>query len=131
MLLPTDCETRYLPPKELVMTDDPVATNPELYSVAFENERVRVLRYADHPGDHTLPHRHPDSVMVTLSSFDRRLIHGDQQVDVSIPFGEVRWLDAQEHAGHNRGATDTVTVFVELKEPAPSVPAERRLGPTT
>ncbi len=112
------------------MTDDPVVTNPELYSVVFENERVRVLRYLDHPGDHTRPHRHPDSVMVTLSSFDRRLLHGDQQLDVGIPFGEVRWLDAQEHAGHNIGATDTLTVFVELKEPARSAPAEPRLGPT-
>ena len=50
---------------------DPVATNPELYSVAFENDRVRVLRYHDHPGDQTQPHEHPDSVMITASTFDR------------------------------------------------------------
>lgn len=98
---------------------DPVATNPEFYSVAFENDRVRVLRYHDHPGDQTRPHEHPDSVMITASTFDRRLLHDGKSVDVTIPAGEVRWLDAQEHSGENIGTTDTVTFFVELKEPGP------------
>src|SRR5690606_42013425 len=62
-----------------------VATDPELYSVAFENDRVRVLFYSDHPGDRTHPHEHPDSVMVTASSFERRLHHDGQSVDVTIP----------------------------------------------
>lgn len=109
---------------------DPVVTDPALYSVVLENARVRVLRYHDHPGDRTRPHHHPDSVMVTLSSFDRRLILGDRTADVSLPAGEVRWLDAQEHAGHNVGSTDTLTLFVELKEPAQAPdPAPPVLGP--
>ncbi len=109
---------------------DPVASNPELYSVAFENDRVRVLRYHDHPGDRTRPHVHPDSVMITASTFDRRLHHDDESVDVSIPAGEVRWLDAQEHAGENIGTTETVTFFVELKESGPPRdPGRSTLGP--
>ncbi len=113
------------------MSEDPTVTDPGLYSVAFENDRIRVLRYHDRPGDQTHPHGHPDSVMITLSAFDRRLQHGDQQIDVSLPAGEIRWLDAQEHAGHNIGQTDTVTVFVELKEPALGETQLRRLGPTS
>lgn len=31
-------------------TADPIATDPDLYTVAFENERVRVLEYRDRPG---------------------------------------------------------------------------------
>ena len=107
---------------------DPVATNPELYSVVFENERVRVLRYHDRPGDSTEPHQHPDSVMITLSSFERRLVQGERSVEVALPAGEVRWLDAQEHSGHNIGSTDTATLFVELKEPAPAAVVPQ-LGP--
>jgi hypothetical protein len=42
---------------------DPVTTNPALYRVVLENERVRVLEYLDQPGDCTLAHAHPDSVM--------------------------------------------------------------------
>ena len=109
---------------------DPITTDPDLYSVVFENPRVRVLRYHDRPGDRTEPHRHPDSVMITASDFTRRLRHGDQSMDVTLAAGEVRWLDAQEHYGENIGDTDTVTFFVELKEPAPSGDgANRTLGP--
>lgn len=110
---------------------DPVATNPEFYSVAFENDRVRVLVYSDHPGDRTQAHEHPDSVMVTASSFERRLHHDGHSVDVTIPAGTVRWLDAQEHSGENIGVTDSVVFFIELKEPSPSrTPGQASLGPS-
>ncbi|WP_405216813.1 cupin domain-containing protein [Agrococcus sp. Ld7] len=111
------------------MQDDPVSTNPQLYSVVFENERVRVLEYRDSPGTASTPHRHPDSVMVTLSSFDRRLTAGDRQVDVSLAAGETRWLDAQTHSGENTGATETHVLFVELKEPASKRADVDHLGP--
>lgn len=55
------------------MTQDPVQSNPEHYTVVFENDRVRVLEYRDAPGHTSVPHRHPDSVMITASSFRRRL----------------------------------------------------------
>ncbi|MEV4134725.1 cytoplasmic protein [Dactylosporangium sp. NPDC049742] len=99
---------------------DPVVTDPNLYSVLFENERVRVLQYRDRPGDRTHPHRHPDSVMVTLSSFQRRVSSGDRHADVELPAAQARWVGAQEHAGENIGTTDTHAVFIELKEPAPT-----------
>lgn len=108
---------------------DPVETNPENYRVVLENERVRVLEYVDRPGTRTRPHAHPDSVMVTLSAFRRRLVHGDREVDVELPAYEARWLDAQEHAGENIGDTETHTMFIELKEPAPGDPAAPTLGP--
>ena len=98
---------------------DPVETDPGLSRVLFENERVRVLEYLDHPGDRTSPHSHPDSVMVTLASFRRRLFTGDREVELELPAFQARWLDAQEHSGMNIGDTDTHSIFVELKEPAP------------
>ena len=111
---------------------DPVTTNPDHYKVVFENERVRVLEYTDQPGDRTTPHRHPDSVMYTLSSFSRRLISGDQEREVALEAGSVGWLPAQEHAGHNTGNTATHVLFVELK-PGPEVDLPREpstsLGP--
>lgn len=94
---------------------DPVITNPDLYRVLFENESVRVLEYRDRPGDRTTPHQHPDSVMYTLSSFDRRLIAGDQEREVHIEAGTTSWLPAQKHAGENIGHTETHVLFVELK----------------
>jgi len=96
---------------------DPTVTDPDKYRTVFENDRVRVLEYRDEPGQATSPHEHPDSVMVTLSSFDRRLSAGGPTRDVRLEAGEIRWLDAQTHSGENTGETPTHVVFVELKEP--------------
>ncbi|MBV1852648.1 cupin domain-containing protein [Catellatospora tritici] len=110
--------------------DDPAVTDPEFYTVIFENDRVRVLEYRDRPGDRTHPHRHPDSVMYTLSGFRRRVSSGDREVEVDLAAGQVRWLAAQEHVGENIGATVTHTILVELKEPGPAPAPTGVLGPT-
>ncbi len=114
------------------MNEDPAITDPELYKVVFENDRVRVLEYRDEPGDRTHPHRHPDSVMYTLSSFRRRVSSGGREVELELGAGEVRWLPAQEHLGENIGTSSTHTLFIELKEAAPvgSAAAELPLGPS-
>ena len=112
------------------MTLDPVVTNPNFYKVLFENDQVRVLEYTDQPGDRTTPHEHPNSVMVTLSSFRRRLYAGDVERDVDISAEKASWLPAQQHAGHNIGDTQTHVIFVELKDSAASPPSAGALGPS-
>ena len=112
------------------MTLDPVVTNPNFYKVLFENDQVRVLEYTDQPGDQTTPHEHPNSVMVTLSSFRRRLYAGDVERDVDISAEKASWLRAQQHAGHNIGDTPTHVIFVELKDSAAAPPSPGALGPT-
>jgi beta-alanine degradation protein BauB len=109
---------------------DPTQTDADKYMVVFENDRVRVLEYRDEPGQQTSPHDHPDSIMVTLSRFDRRLIGADgESRDVTLEPGLVRWLDAQTHSGENIGSTPTHVLFVELKEPTERASAGR-LGPS-
>jgi hypothetical protein len=96
----------------------------------MENDRVRVLEYRDRPGDATTLHGHPDSVMITMSSFRRRLVLGERSAEVELAAGSVRWLDAQQHIGENIGDTESHSYFVELKEPAPGSAGAARLGPT-
>ena len=110
---------------------DPAVTNADLYKVLFENDRVRVLEYRDRPGDRTTPHAHPDSVMLTMSSFRRRLVQGDASREVEIPAGVANWLPAQEHSGENIGDSETHVFFVELKEPSAADAAASSLGPVT
>ncbi|MFD8305070.1 cytoplasmic protein [Streptomyces sp. NPDC059690] len=111
--------------------NDPVVTDPQLYRVVWENERVRVLEYRDAPGDATHLHAHPDSVMVTLSSFQRVIAAGGREVPVALEAGQARWLDAQEHQGRNVGRTATHSLFIELKEPRPGAPRpDAALGPS-
>ena len=111
------------------MSLDPVVTDPDHYSVVFENDRVRVLEYSDRPGDRTTPHEHPDSVMHTLSSFRRRLSSGDKHREVEMPAGRTGWLPAQQHSGENIGDTDTHVLFVELKDAPAGRPGGGQLGP--
>lgn len=97
--------------------NDPVVTDPDLYRIVFENDRVRVLEYRDAPGAQTHLHAHPDSVMVPLSSFHRMISADGRDVSVELTSGQVRWLDAQEHQGRNIGDSATHALFIELKEP--------------
>src|SRR3982751_6231780 len=80
------------------MSMDPAVTNPDVYKVVFENESVRVLDYLDQPGHRTTPHRHPDSVMHTLSSFRRRRVADGQEREVDMPAG-LRGVRARRHLG--------------------------------
>lgn len=97
------------------MTLDPTTTNPQFYRVLWENDDVRVLEYEDEPGDETTPHRHPNSVMVTLTGFERELSTGGRTLDVTLPAGAAVWLPAQSHSGKNIGTTPTHTILIELK----------------
>ena len=99
-----------------VIARDPVITDGDKYSVVLENERVRVLRYHDKPGDITSAHFHPDYVLYAESSFRRRLTFPDgrtQEVDVKA--GSIVWMKAHTHIGENIGNTNTDVILVELK----------------
>jgi hypothetical protein len=109
---------------------DPTRTDPDKYKVVFENERVRVLEYLDEPGAKTSPHDHPDSVMITLSGFDRKLTMGDKSRDVTLRPHDVRWLDAQTHSGENIGGTSSHAIFVELKSETDLLTPPSTLGPS-
>ena len=114
------------------MSLDPTSTDPDKYVAIFENEWVRVLDYRDHPGQHTAPHCHPNSVMITLSDFQRRLSSDGAAAKVSMTAGRAMWLPAQTHLGYNVGDTDTHVIFVELKasNSVDAAAGETTLGPT-
>ncbi len=97
---------------------DPAKTDADKYTVVSENERVRVLRYRDHPGDKTSMHAHPDFIMTALAPFKRRLTLKTGEVkEREFKTGEAVFMPAQSHIGENIGTTDTEVVIVELKEP--------------
>ena len=95
---------------------DPIQTDPDKYKVIFENERVRVLDYRDTPGAKTQAHQHPNSVLLMLSDFQRRLTIGDDVREVTVTAGQALWSPAQVHVGENIGTADSHVIFVELKD---------------
>lgn len=110
-------------------SDDPTVTNPNNYTTVWENEFVRVLDYRDSPGTQTVPHRHPNSVMVTLTDFSRRLHSGERVFDTTLSAGEAVWLPAQRHSGENTGTTPTHVILIELKGLAAGDESPGALGP--
>jgi len=114
-----------------MVTDDPTLTNPDHYRTLWENDFVRVLDYTDEPGDRTTPHDHPNSVMVSLSDFSRRLSAGERVFDTALTTGQVVWLAAQRHSGENTGTTPTHTILIELKGDAAGTMNPSALGPRT
>jgi hypothetical protein len=60
--------------------EDPLTVAPAHDTVRFENDRVRVLEGVDAPGEKTAMHGHPDTLMVVLSSFKRKLTLGNGRV---------------------------------------------------
>ncbi len=96
---------------------DPLVTDRDKYSVVLENERVRVLRYHDKPGNRTLQHAHADYVLYAESSFKRRLTFPDgRNREVDVEAGSIVWMKAHIHIGENIGNTDTDVIIIELKE---------------
>jgi hypothetical protein len=124
--------------KESVMTSvdsgpqsgDPVATNPDFYRLLWENDDVRVLEYRDQPGQETTPHSHPNSILVALTDFQRRLSIGSHVRDVALNAGSAQWLPAQSHSGRNTGTTPTWTILVELKHSTQQELRNGAAGPT-
>ena len=51
---------------------DALAVAPDVYKLAFENERVRVLSFVTQPGQKWALRSHPDSLAVALSEYSVR-----------------------------------------------------------
>lgn len=99
-----------------VTAQDAAVTDPDLYKVVFENDRVRVLEYRDEPGASTSMHEHPAFLVYALSAFERRLTLPDGTVlNRSFSPGQVLFSDGQTHMGENVGSTPTHIIMVELK----------------
>jgi quercetin dioxygenase-like cupin family protein len=98
------------------MDNDAVSAAPEVYSVVFENERVRVLDVRADPGAGSPMHGHPDFVRfavrdahIVVASPDGR----EQRADV--PAGAVFWNAATVHAVENVGDEPLHFIRIELK----------------
>jgi hypothetical protein len=95
---------------------DAVSADPQHYSVAFENDVVRVLQIRYAPGETSVMHRHPANCAIFLndSATQFELPNGDV-VDAPGTAGQVLCGDAEVHLPTNTGQTPVEVVVVELK----------------
>jgi quercetin dioxygenase-like cupin family protein len=95
---------------------DAVTVAPHVYTVLFENERVRLLEVRMKPGDRSEMHSHPDYAIYPLNDAKATFTspNGDS-AEVEMKSGEALWHDAELHAVENRGPTEARVILFELK----------------
>src|SRR5246127_6006124 len=84
---------------------DPVKVDPKHYTVVFENDAVRVLRIHYGPGEKSVMHSHPDSVIVFLEDQKAKMTHPDgKSEEVSGKKGDAVFSPAGPHLPGNIGS---------------------------
>jgi len=98
------------------MAKDAAEAAPNVYTVLFENERVRLLEARVKPGDSSPMHSHPDYLVYGLGDGKVTFTSSSgDSADVELKTGQTMWREAEEHSAKNLGSTDVVALLVELK----------------
>lgn len=93
-----------------------VAAAPEHYSVAYENDAVRLLRVSYEPATSSAMHSHPAHCAVALSELTMRMSPGEGEAsDFGMDMGEVVCVEAGAHSIENTGSELAEVVLVEFK----------------
>ncbi|HEY3384789.1 MAG TPA: cupin domain-containing protein [Vicinamibacterales bacterium] len=95
---------------------DPVAVAPNQCKVVLENDYVRVLRWAEAPGDKVPMHEHPALVSISLSANKTRFTSADGKArEGDAKAGQATWSDPERHSSQNLSAKAGEVIQVELK----------------
>ena len=95
---------------------DPLFVAPHIYELAFENDRVRVLKRIARNGETPPLVSQPDRVVVYLNPCAwMEEGDGDERMQ-SFGFGEPTWVGANTHGGETSNVIQTCHILeVELK----------------
>jgi quercetin dioxygenase-like cupin family protein len=88
---------------------------PDVYRVAFENERLRLLEVRMAPGAKSELHSHPNYLAYVLSDGKVRLTDASGTAELELHEGDNLWREAEEHSAENVGTTELRALFIELK----------------
>ena len=100
----------------ILRAQDAAKVDAKHYTVAFENDQVRVLKVHYGPGEKSTMHSHPNTVAVFLTDTKGRFTFPDgKSEDFNGKAGDVIWNDAKVHLPENTGDKAFDVVVVELK----------------
>jgi hypothetical protein len=119
----------------VLLAQDPVAVDPQHYTVALDNSRVRVLRVHYQPGEGSPMHTHTAGVRVFLTDIHNKFFLPDGSTsEASRKAGEIIWSEPVRHGNRNVGANAVEILEMELKglpdHPAHALPASAAPDPT-
>jgi quercetin dioxygenase-like cupin family protein len=91
-------------------------TASDIYSMLFENDRVRVMRAVFKPGQTAKMHQHPDHVVVVLRGGRLKMTSQGKTSELNLDSGSAVFLDAQEHEATNISDSGIEIIVTELKK---------------
>lgn len=105
---------------EAVEAQDAAKTDPRNYRVVLENDKVRVLDYASHPGSGVCGvgrHWHPAHVTVQMTPVKVRVTGADDKSQViDVPAGAIFFEPAITHTTENLGGSGAHAYVIEIKD---------------
>lgn len=98
---------------------DAVTAAPNHYSVAFENDAVRLVRVSYGAGEESAMHSHPTHCAIALNDGSYRVSPAEgEPVELDLAMGEVACVEAGAHQVANVGSETLEAVLVEFKPDA-------------
>lgn len=97
--------------------NDAVNVAPQLHTVIYEDEKMRVLKVSVNPGDVAEMHWHPHNINYILKSGKLRFTDPqNNSKEIELTEGMVTsWTQEAMHAVQNTGTSTVETIQVELK----------------
>ncbi len=130
VLMLAGCASSSAPEETTSTGADPTVVDSDHYKVEFENDRVRIIRITYGPGEKSVMHYHPDSVVVFLTDVKGQFTLPDGGAEgVEVEAGMAGWADGGQHLPENLGDEPFELVLVELKEYAAEAGETGETGP--
>jgi quercetin dioxygenase-like cupin family protein len=100
----------------LLRAQDPTKVDPKHYKAEFENDAVRILRIKYGPGEKSVMHYHPESVVVFLTDQKATFTTPDgKSTEVDAKAGEVKNLPGGPHLPQNISDKPMELILIEFK----------------
>lgn len=97
---------------------DALMQDPNHFKLEFENDRVRVLRYALGPRESSATHDHLDRIVVRLADYHARVTLPDGTTHVTdAKAGEASFHESTRHAVENLSDSRYEAISIEFKTP--------------
>ena len=98
------------------MPQDPANVDSKHYKVEFENDKVRVLRVNYAPGEKSVMHGHPETVVISLGDARGTFSYPDgKSEEFDMKAGQVIWAPAHEHLPESAPGSAVNVILVEIK----------------
>jgi len=96
--------------------NDPINVDPKHYTVDFENDQVRVVHIKYAPGEKSVMHGHPASVIVFLTDCRARFAYPDGKTEeINAKAGQATFTAPTEHLPENLSNQPLEVIQIELK----------------